>query len=270
MVAQAITAASWLTSVARRELARFKEFMRWLRFGTSLDRRDHTSRSSRFTEINNVSAPDGHVLQPRHDFLEVTSYICHGLIDSPIDKWFSGEPPTALLPVPPTNEDNLEEIMRVAHGALSDPNEIKLNRVSLNDTGEHSIYLTGTQQRVRPYNLSKEGRNMHALLLGLADKCATLFKRAANGTARSVLLPAPPSTSTPAEKVNMIIHERTIVGAQQVEHAFFSMTVCHGSGNAKGVFTQFLAAYAPTDGRTSCTPTLCFESYSHCRMLTSH
>ncbi|KZV77722.1 hypothetical protein PENSPDRAFT_12612 [Peniophora sp. CONT] len=217
MVAQVITAASWLTSVARRELARFKEFMRWLRF-----------------EINNVSAQDGHVLQPRHDFLEVSSYICHGLIDSPIDKWFSGEPPTTLVPEPPANETNLEEIMRTARGALSDPNEIKLNR------------------RVRPYNLGKEGRNMHVLLLELADKCSTLFKHAANGTARSALLPTPPPTSTPAEKVNLIIHERTIVGSEE------------------GAFTQLLAAYAPADGPTCCAPSLCFDqSTSPCADLIS-
>ncbi|VDB99616.1 unnamed protein product [Peniophora sp. CBMAI 1063] len=195
MVAQTITTASWLSSVARRELARFKEFMRWLRF-----------------EINNVSAQENHVLQPRHDFLEVMSYICHGLVDSPIDRWFSGEPPTTLLPMKPTDGTDLEEIMRTAHGALSDPNEIKLNR------------------RVRPYNLNDKGRNMHDLLLGLADRCSMLFKRAANGTARSVILSTPQPTNTPAERTNLIIHEHMIVGAEQ------------------GAFTQLLAAYAPNDG----------------------
>ena len=79
--------------------------------------------------------------------------------------------------------------------------------------------LTNAYQRVRPYDLDKEGRNMHALLLGIADTCSTLFKRAANGTARSTLLPTSPSAKTPAEKVNLIIHERTAVDAQQATHA---------------------------------------------------
>ena len=39
MVEQAIAAASWLTPVVRRELSRFKEFMRWLRFGVLSHRR---------------------------------------------------------------------------------------------------------------------------------------------------------------------------------------------------------------------------------------
>ena len=87
--------------------------------------------STSFLEINNVSAQEGHVLQPRHDFLEVSSYICHGLAGSPIDRWFSGDIPTGLSPARSADENDLDEIMRVAYGALSDPNETRLDRVGV-------------------------------------------------------------------------------------------------------------------------------------------
>ena len=33
MAGRAIFSASWLSAAARRELSRFREFMKWLRFG---------------------------------------------------------------------------------------------------------------------------------------------------------------------------------------------------------------------------------------------
>ncbi|KAI0033161.1 anaphase-promoting complex, cyclosome, subunit 4-domain-containing protein [Vararia minispora EC-137] len=181
MVRQAIIASSWLAAVARRELSRFKEFMKWLRF-----------------EINNTAATNDHVLHPRHDVLEVQSYISYGLIDNPIDIWFVGRPPTNLSPNRRTTEapeKGLTDVMERARQTLRDPAETSLHR----PVGHHP--------------LDSVDRNLHVLLHNLAERCSGIFLRAASATARSALCVRLPPPHQPATVYgDLIIREWTILG----------------------------------------------------------
>ncbi|KAI0051696.1 hypothetical protein FA95DRAFT_1534014 [Auriscalpium vulgare] len=154
MTSQAITVADWLSSTARRELARFKEFMKWLRY-----------------EIGNGNPTiDPHSLMtPRHDILEVNSYLISGLANNPIDEWFTKGPPTFSpqdLGVP-TEKQSLTSVMERARRALQDPARMSL------------------QHRVGTKDLSGLDKNLEALVQNLATRCQAIFFRACSATARS-------------------------------------------------------------------------------------
>jgi len=215
MISQAIIASSWLSTVARRELARFREFMKWLRF-----------------EINNASAPSEHVLQPNHDVLEVCNYIVNGLVDSSIDKWFTGEAPEALTlmstrEVKGQPECDLTDVMEHVRQCLSRP--------------EQEISL---ERPVSRHDLHRADRNLHTLLHNLADECSTFFQRASESTARSTSCRTPPRPQPPKQSGGeLIIRERSIVGTN------------------KGQLTQYLVMYQPTaDSRMDC---LCIFRLQH-------
>jgi anaphase-promoting complex subunit 4 len=134
MLRQAIIASSWLASAARRELSRFKEFIKWLRYGEACHLPIHSRKAKIRPEINSAAATGEHVLHPRHDVIEVQKYITYGLVDSPIDGWFMGKPPATLSPKRAErgqNENDLAEVMERAERALRDPAETYLGRVSL-------------------------------------------------------------------------------------------------------------------------------------------
>ncbi|KAI0286967.1 anaphase-promoting complex, cyclosome, subunit 4-domain-containing protein [Russula aff. rugulosa BPL654] len=110
MTSRAICSASWLSAAARRELSRFKEFMKWLRF-----------------EIGNASpvADPQSANQLRHDVLEVNEYLATGLVKSEIDAWFRGGVPNFLpqdLGVP-DDKQNLPAAIERARSALRDPSQ---------------------------------------------------------------------------------------------------------------------------------------------------
>jgi hypothetical protein len=92
LTGRAIFIASWLAAVARRELARFKEFLTWIRAGTLQTSDLLPCLNPCFVETAANAQPDLH--NPlRHDILEVNNYLMSGLVVSSIDKWFMGPVP---------------------------------------------------------------------------------------------------------------------------------------------------------------------------------
>ncbi|KAH9175287.1 anaphase-promoting complex, cyclosome, subunit 4-domain-containing protein [Lactarius sanguifluus] len=155
MTSLAIFSASWLSAAARRELSRFKEFMKWLRF-----------------EISNASpVADSQPLNPpRHDVLEVNDYLTKGLVNSEIDAWFcDGVPnfsPQEDLGVPRDNQ-NLSAAIKRARSALCDPSQ------------------TAWVHPVGYRDLSHLNKNLYALIKDLSNQCQSIFSRAASATARA-------------------------------------------------------------------------------------
>lgn len=186
MTSRAICSASWLSAAARRELSRFKEFMKWLRF-----------------EIGNASpvADPQSQNQLRHDVLEVNEYLTTGLVKSEIDAWFRGGVPSFLpqdLGVP-DDKQNLSAAIERARSALRDPSQ------------------TAWAHPVEYRNLSHLDKNLHALIRDLAGQCQNIFARAASATARAARC-QPPSMShqlgsaphEPEEHVSYVIRERNV------------------------------------------------------------
>lgn len=90
---------------ARQELLRFREFISFLRYGDRCCFLFHICNNN--NNNNNVecsrghpSNPDMHTILPRHDILEVNSYLLSGLINSPIDLSFIGAVPQSVVHSP--------------------------------------------------------------------------------------------------------------------------------------------------------------------------
>ena len=59
---------------------------------------------------------------PRHDVLEVNDYLVGGLIHSPIDKFFSGPPPTfSLSDLGVSSKQTLSSALQRAQSVANDP-----------------------------------------------------------------------------------------------------------------------------------------------------
>lgn len=184
MTNRAITAASWLSATARRELSHFREFMKWLRYEIAI--------------ASNTS--DGHTVpQPRHDVLEVDSYLMSGLINSQVDKFFRhgvAHFQSRDLGVPDEPPD-LSAAMKRARNALKDPTQTSLQHAVAQDDHHHV------------------DRNLHLLVQDLAKRCGAIFLCAASATARSAEVshetrPSSGPSSFPSDD-RYSIWERTIV-----------------------------------------------------------
>jgi anaphase-promoting complex subunit 4 len=129
LTGRAVVIASWLASVARRELIRFREFISWLRFGeqkavhmflyTNLQRPETSVIAN---PNNNDNAPG-----PKHDLLEVNHYFMSGLVVSSIDKWFMGPVPSFSpreLGLPGDTYGSITDVLEKARSVLSTPGQI--------------------------------------------------------------------------------------------------------------------------------------------------
>ncbi|KAI0655069.1 anaphase-promoting complex, cyclosome, subunit 4-domain-containing protein [Cubamyces menziesii] len=155
MTARAIVSSAWLAATARKELIRFKEFMKWLRY-----------------EITRVNAADHHQPRPQHDILEVNEYLTSGLVVSQIDKWFIGPAPRFTpesLGVP--QNTNIGLALRKARAALN-------------------LWDQTVHDDVKRRDLGHIERNIDALLQTLATECQKIFDEASKATARSAVLVA--------------------------------------------------------------------------------
>ncbi|KAI0825146.1 anaphase-promoting complex, cyclosome, subunit 4-domain-containing protein [Trametes gibbosa] len=184
MTGRTIVLCAWLAAGARKELVRFKEFMKWLRY-----------------EIARTTAPDHQQPRPTHDILEVNDYLTSGLVVSQIDKWFIG--PAARftaesLGVP--QNTNISFALRKARAAL--------NR------WDQTVH-----EDVKRRDLTHHERNMDALLQILAEACQNIFEDASKAAARSAVLvagnvgaaPSPEEQLAPrsASAAAPLIRERT-------------------------------------------------------------
>ncbi|KAI8995617.1 anaphase-promoting complex, cyclosome, subunit 4-domain-containing protein [Trametes punicea] len=163
MTARAIVSSAWLAAIARKELLRFKEFMKWLRY-----------------EIARVNAADHHQPRPQHDILEVNEYLTSGLVASQIDKWFIGPAPRFTpesLGVP--QNTNIGLALRKAHAALN-------------------LWHQTVHDDVKRRDLGHVERNIDALLQTLATSCQKIFDEASKATARSAVLLAGSVAAAPA------------------------------------------------------------------------
>ncbi|KAI0651841.1 anaphase-promoting complex, cyclosome, subunit 4-domain-containing protein [Trametes meyenii] len=155
MTARAIVLSAWLAASARKELIRFKEFMKWLRY-----------------EIARANAADHQQPRPQHDILEVNDYLTSGLIVSQIDKWFMGPAPRFTpesLGVP--QNTNISVALRKARAALNRWDQ------TVHDNAKHR-------------ELAHIERNIDALLEKLAAGCQKIFNDASGAAARSAVLVA--------------------------------------------------------------------------------
>ncbi|CDO71553.1 hypothetical protein BN946_scf184911.g23 [Trametes cinnabarina] len=213
MIARAIVSTAWLAATARKELIRFKEFMKWLRY-----------------EIARVNATDHHQPRPQHDILEVNEYLTSGLVVSQLDKWFLGPAPRFTpesLGVP--QNTNIGLALRKARAALN-------------------LWDQTAHDDVKRRDLGHIERNIDALLQNLATSCQKIFEEASNAAARSAELVAgvvaAPGPSTSAERQEEgagsapqvagsapLIRERTVPDSSQADQ-----------------FMQYLAFMSPHDG----------------------
>ncbi|KDQ63736.1 hypothetical protein JAAARDRAFT_203134 [Jaapia argillacea MUCL 33604] len=157
LLGRAIVLSAWLAATARREFFRFREFIAWLRYETG--------------RINpNPESQTQH--NPRHDILEVNSYLMTGLVVSPIDRWFMGAVPQFSptdLGIPGAIPD-LSELIQRAQGAVKDHAQM------------------AWQNSIKTRDLSHLDRNLDALVQDLAVRCQRVFVRASSATARSAFV----------------------------------------------------------------------------------
>ncbi|KAI0778173.1 anaphase-promoting complex, cyclosome, subunit 4-domain-containing protein [Trametes elegans] len=186
----AIVLSAWMTATARKELVKFKEFMKWLRY-----------------EINRVNATDNNIPRPQHDILEVNDYLTSGLVVSQIDKWFMGPAPwfkSESLGVP--QNTNISLAIRKARTAL--------NR------WDQTVH-----EDVKRRELAHIERNIDALLQNLAVGCQKIFSEASKATGRSAVLVAGSVAAAPlategapqSAGVAPLIRERTVPSSSQAD-----------------------------------------------------
>ncbi|RPD82564.1 hypothetical protein L226DRAFT_451057 [Lentinus tigrinus ALCF2SS1-7] len=164
LTATAIFQASWLANAARKELLRFKEFMKWIRYETA-----------RVNATGDHNSP-----RPQHDILEVNEYLASSLSVSPIDKWFvgtSGRINREGLGVPSENV-SIKDAISKARAAL--------------DQWDQTVH-----KEVKPRDLSHIERNLDTLLTTLAEKCQKMFEEAARTACRTAELVAGPTFLAP-------------------------------------------------------------------------
>ncbi|KAF8626535.1 hypothetical protein AX15_004838 [Amanita polypyramis BW_CC] len=157
LTGRAVVITSWLASVARRELTRFREFISWLRFETSV--------------IANTSNDNSPV--PKHDLLEVNHYFISGLVVSSIDKWFMGPVPSFSpreLGIPGDNYPSVSTVLEKVHSVM--------------DTSGQIAWQANSIQR----DLSHLDRNLDALVQELATRCRRIFDHAAHTISRSSVI----------------------------------------------------------------------------------
>ncbi|PFH54494.1 hypothetical protein AMATHDRAFT_134140 [Amanita thiersii Skay4041] len=154
LTGRSVVIASWLAGVARRELSRFKEFISWLRFETSV--------------IANTANDSNSV--PKHDILEVNNYFMSGLVVSSIDKWFMGPVPSFSprdLGLPGDGYVGIQDVLEKARSVLDTP-------------GKVTWQVNGIQK-----DLSHLDRNLDALVHELVMRCGRIFNHAACAASRS-------------------------------------------------------------------------------------
>ncbi|KAI0757002.1 anaphase-promoting complex, cyclosome, subunit 4-domain-containing protein [Daedaleopsis nitida] len=210
--ATAIFQASWLASFARKELLRFKEFMKWIRY--------ETARAN--------ATGDQHNTRPQHDILEVNEYLASSLVVSPIDKWFMG--PGARI-----NREGL--------GVPSENASIKTAIAKARAALDH--WDQTVQNDVKPRDLSHVERNLDALVHTLAGRCQQMFEEASKAAARSAIrvagweaaptdVPDNPGPDGGSSSSVPLIRERTVE-----------------DGSKPDSFLQYLAIRPPHDGGRS-------------------
>lgn len=151
LAGRAIVISGWLAAVARRELARFKEFIAFIRHET--------------VAVESRPAPE-------FDMLEANQYMVSGLVVSSIDKWFMGPIPrfsSEDLGVPSDKHD-LQQALKKARVAATNPSQ------------------TAWQSNIKQKDLSHIDRNIDALVQELTARCQRVFVRAAGASARSAIV----------------------------------------------------------------------------------
>ncbi|KAH9944395.1 anaphase-promoting complex, cyclosome, subunit 4-domain-containing protein [Epithele typhae] len=204
LAASAIILSSWLATTARKELLRFREFMKWLRY--------ETSRGN--------ATGDHPTPRPQHDILEVNEYLSSSLVVSPIDKWFLGLAAPikrTALGVPSMDTANLKVAVKKAREALAQ-------------------WDRGTQQQpVQPRDLPHIERNLDSLLHALASRCQEVFVEACKAAGRSaVVLRSPETVPVPGEAATdlptgpaaPLVRERTVEDDSKASDAFGVLASC--------------------------------------------
>ncbi|KAG5722502.1 ATP-dependent RNA helicase DRS1 [Termitomyces sp. T112] len=154
---QMILLSAWLAATARQELFRFRAFLHWLRFETS---------------VANPSSDNPP--QPRHDILEVNNYLVSGLATSTIDRWFTG----------PAPQFSLIDISRESDKSIVDV----IDQARTVARGNHA---SSGFQSVFPQDDAKfTNRNLNTLVNELASRCKCIFDRAASAATRSAAVHA--------------------------------------------------------------------------------
>ncbi|PIL31977.1 hypothetical protein GSI_06681 [Ganoderma sinense ZZ0214-1] len=213
LTAAAIFNSSSLAATARKELLRFKEFMKWLRY--------ETSRTN--------AAGDHHNPRPQHDILEVNEYLMSSLPASPIDKWFTGLATPVIRESigVPSERASIDAAIGKALGAL--------------DGWDQTVH-----DDVRARDLSHIERNLDKLLQTLADRCRAIFDEAAKAAARSTVRVAEWEVTPMMAPVGTLQSEGTASSSATVIR---ERTV--PEEDKPGNFLQFLAIRPPHDGGRS-------------------
>ncbi|KAI0639387.1 anaphase-promoting complex, cyclosome, subunit 4-domain-containing protein [Trametes polyzona] len=234
MTARAIVISAWLAAGARKELIRFKEFMKWLRY-----------------EIARVNAPDHQQPRPQHDILEVNDYLTSGLVVSQLDKFFLGPVPQFMPDsMGRPQNTNITFALRKARAAL--------NR------WDQTVH-----EDVRRVELGHVDRNIDALVQALAGSCQRIFEDASKAAARSAVLVAgsladvDAATGDRAEGLGAggasaapLIRERTVRGSSQADNfiQYLAIRPPHAPGGGRSYLC--VARLQQGLGLTSSVPTV--------------
>ncbi|TBU35229.1 anaphase-promoting complex, cyclosome, subunit 4-domain-containing protein [Dichomitus squalens] len=225
LTAAVIFNSSSLAAASRKELLRFKEFMKWIRY--------ETARAN--------ATGDHHHHRPQHDILEVNEYLMSSLRASPIDKWFTGL-------AAPINRENIG----VPSENLTIEAAIAKAQAAL-DSWDQTVH-----DDVAPRDLSHIERNLDKLLLTLTERCKAIFDEAARAAARSAVRVAEwgiaPTAAVPDTPQSAggaaVIRERTV--PDETKASDYEFSTCRRSLTERVVqpdnFIQFLAIRPPHDG----------------------
>lgn len=185
LVERGIFVSAWLAAEAKKELRTFKQFLNFLRYEMT---------------VANMSGESQAFLD--YDILEVNNYLMSGLMDSQVDRWFTGSAPQFNSGELCTSQTpkSLGEALGLAHTTLQDPSQ------------------TAWQSSVMRIELSELDRNLDALVQELASRCQQVFVQASPATARSAtvsvgggaVLTKAKELSPAPENNCLFIHQRVI------------------------------------------------------------
>ena len=206
--------------------------------------------------------------QPRHDVLEVDSYLMSGLINSQVDKFFRhgvAHFQSRDLGVPDEPPD-LSSAIKRARNALKDPTQTSLQHVDLYLAySEVSDFNKFSLQAVAQDDHHHIDRNLHLLVQDLAKRCGAIFLRAASTTARSAEVshetrPSSEPLSFPSDD-RYTIWERTIVDEEAVSNLIWSCPPHRSESRIlwqPSRVVQHLAIHVPSaEYRTCCKSWVC-------------
>ncbi|CAE6422578.1 unnamed protein product [Rhizoctonia solani] len=181
----------WLAIEANAELARFVEFIKFMR-----------SEIQKAIEPDLNARPPGHT-QAQYDTLEAMAYIEHGLIESALTTWFTGPGPrTYPGELSHATPMTMREAIEQARRALDGKDDATVRK------GKEPAQVQGGRSLLAEY----PERNVLVVIEELAKGCAEVCAVAAGATTRGAQVDGTPIRAGGAEDLS---HEHVLAEEQR-------------------------------------------------------